>query len=44
MLTVIRPNVAKLDDDFFVSGELLYTYKRGYVDIRLSPRVWRFMA
>lgn len=34
---VMRSNVARVEDDFFVPGELLYTYKRGYFDRRLNP-------
>jgi molecular chaperone DnaK (HSP70) len=34
---VIRANVTSKADDFFVPGELLYTYKRGYFDSRLHP-------
>ncbi len=34
---VMRTNVSRVSDDYFVPGELLYTYKPGYFDRRLTP-------
>lgn len=34
---VMRSNVTNVAKDFFVPGELLYSYKKGYFDSRLNP-------
>ena len=33
----VRQNVARIQNDFLVPGELLYTYKPGYFDMRRMP-------
>lgn len=34
---VMRSNISRVADDYFVPGELLYTYKPLYFDVRLNP-------